>query len=32
MKKENEKIKGDLKLFRYYFLHLWRDKYKKDIN
>ena len=32
MKKDNEKLKGELKLFRYYFLHLWRDKYKKEIN
>ena len=32
MKKDNQKLKGELKLFRYYFLHLWRDKYRKDIN
>jgi hypothetical protein len=32
MKKDNEKLKGELKLFRYYFLHLWRDKYKKELN
>lgn len=32
MRKDNEKLKGELKLFRYYFLHLWRDKYRKDIN
>ena len=32
MKKDNEKLKGELKLFRYYFLHLWRDKHRKDLN
>ena len=32
MKRENERLKGELKLFRYYFLHLWRDKYRKDIS
>ena len=32
MKKDNEQLKGELKLFRYYFLHLWRDKFRKDIN
>jgi len=31
MRKDNEKLKGELKLFRYYFLHLWKDKFKKDI-
>ena len=31
MRKENERIKGELKLFRYYFLHLWKDKYRRDI-
>jgi hypothetical protein len=25
MRKENNKLKGELKLFRYYFLNLWRD-------
>lgn len=32
MRKDNERLKGELKLFRYYFLHLWRDKCRKEIN
>lgn len=32
MRKDNERLKGELKLFRYYFLHLWREKFRKDIN
>ena len=31
MRKENGKLKGELKLFRYYFLHLWRDKQRYAI-
>lgn len=31
-KKQNELIKGELKLFRFYFLHIWKDRYRKDIN
>jgi len=26
MRKENAEIKGQMKLFRYYFLHIWREK------
>ena len=26
MRKENQRIKGEQKLFRYYFLHMWKDR------
>ena len=25
-------IKGELKLFRFYFLHIWKEKYRKEVN
>ncbi len=30
MRKQNSVIKGHQKLFRYYFLHLWREKQHKN--
>jgi hypothetical protein len=26
MRKENQKMRGELKLFRYYFLNMWKDR------
>ena len=30
MRKENAQLKGQMKLFRYYFLNLWRDKQHRN--
>ena len=31
MRKDNIKLKGQLKLFRYYFLQVWREKNRHTI-
>ena len=32
MRKDNQKLKGELKLFRYYFLNIWKDRSRMIIN